>query len=290
MFSPFSQGHKVMSRIFFLTVLSPKYGSLHSKVTLSVNSVQHSRLSFGCHVRLNSQSPRPWTQQKFCSPYHSHMSDWPWLSSRQRGETRRNTAPCRSSLFFSPQEKGWGCLKGLEKKIGEKGKRSPRKNVRGVECLCVHLDLWWAFALSWAQGCTYKSCCHATNVHVSPPTFLSACRCHSLILVFHSHILYPFPTRGCARSYTRLTCLSLACLVSATSPMASWCACWCLKTMVIQVEQEAIVSGIWALSTEAGHRSHEGANADSALVDWLRPCPPQSIPPNIIMAIRVSSI
>lgn len=61
MFSPFSQGQEVMSRIFFLTVLSPKYGSLHRKVTLSVNSVQHSRLSFGCHVRLNSQSPRPWT-------------------------------------------------------------------------------------------------------------------------------------------------------------------------------------------------------------------------------------
>lgn len=46
--------------------------------------------------------------------------------------------------------------------------------------------------------------------------------------------------------------------------------------MVIQVEQEAIVSGIWALSTEAGHRSHEGANADSALVDWLRPYPPHN--------------
>lgn len=60
--------------------------------------------------------------------------------------------------------------------------------------------------------------------------------------------------------------------------------------MVIQVEQEAIVSGIWALSTEAGHRSHEGANADSALVDWLRPCPPKSIPPDIIITIRGSSI
>lgn len=108
-----------MSRIFCLTVLSPKYGSLHTKVTLSVNSVQHSRLSFGCHVRLNSQSPRPWTQQKFCSPYHSHMSDWPRLSSRQRRETRmirRNTAPCGSSLsffsFFFFREKCWGCLKG----------------------------------------------------------------------------------------------------------------------------------------------------------------------------------
>lgn len=91
-----------------------------------------------------------------------------------------------------------------------------------------------------------------------------------------------------------LTSLSLACLVTAASPMASWCACWCLKTMVIQVEQEAIVSGIWALSTEAGHRSHEGANADSALVDWLRPRPPapppKSIPPDIIITIRVSSI
>lgn len=61
MFSPFIQGQEVMSRIFFFIVLSPKYGSLHRKVTLSVNSVQHSGLSFGCHVRLNSESPRPWT-------------------------------------------------------------------------------------------------------------------------------------------------------------------------------------------------------------------------------------
>lgn len=59
MFSPFIQGQEVMSRIFFFIVLSPKYGSLHRKVTLSVNSVQHSGLSFGCHVRLNSESPRP---------------------------------------------------------------------------------------------------------------------------------------------------------------------------------------------------------------------------------------
>lgn len=59
MFSPLSQGQEVLSRIFFLTVLPPKYGSLHRKVTLSVNSVQHSRLSLGCHVRLNSRSPRP---------------------------------------------------------------------------------------------------------------------------------------------------------------------------------------------------------------------------------------
>lgn len=53
------------------------------------------------------------------------------------------------------------------------------------------------------------------------------------------------------------------------------------------------MSGIWALSTEAGHRSHEGANADSALVDWLGPCsppPPKSIPPDIIITIRLSSI
>lgn len=189
-----------MSRIFFLTVLSPKYGSLHTKVTLSVNSVQHSRLSFGCHVRLNSRSPRPWTQQKFCSPYHSHMSDWPRLSSRQRRETRmirRNTAPCGSSLSFFFPRKMLRLFKGPggKKTALEKGKRSPRKKVRGIKCLCVHPDLRWAFAVSWKQGCTYKSCCHATNVCVSPPTFLSACRCHSLILIFHSHILYPFPTR-----------------------------------------------------------------------------------------------
>lgn len=82
-----------------------------------------------------------------------------------------------------------------------------------------------------------------------------------------------------------LASLSLACLVTATSPMASWCACWCLKTMVIQVEQEAIVSGIWALSTEAGHRSHEGANADSALVDWLRPCPPPRNPSHLTSSL-----
>lgn len=43
---------------------------------------------------------------------------------------------------------------------------------------------------------------------------------------------------------------------------------------VIQLEQEAIVSRIWALGTEAGHRSHEGANAHSALVDWSWSHPP----------------
>lgn len=59
MFSPFIQGQEVMTRIFFFIVLSPKYGSLHRKVTLSVNSVQHSGLSFGCHVGLNSESPHP---------------------------------------------------------------------------------------------------------------------------------------------------------------------------------------------------------------------------------------
>lgn len=37
------------------------------------------------------------------------------------------------------------------------------------------------------------------------------------------------------------------------------------------MEQEAIVSRIWALGAEAGHRSHEGANAYSALVDWSWP-------------------
>lgn len=47
------------------------------------------------------------------------------------------------------------------------------------------------------------------------------------------------------------------------------------------MEQEAIVSRIWALGAEAGHRSHEGANAHSALVDWswLYP-PPTTSPPS----------
>lgn len=46
------------------------------------------------------------------------------------------------------------------------------------------------------------------------------------------------------------------------------------------MEQEAIVSRIWALGAEAGHRSHEGANAHSALVDWswLYPQPPTEPP------------
>lgn len=38
-FSPFIQGQEVMARLFFFVVLSPKYGSLHRKVTLGVNSV-----------------------------------------------------------------------------------------------------------------------------------------------------------------------------------------------------------------------------------------------------------
>lgn len=37
------------------------------------------------------------------------------------------------------------------------------------------------------------------------------------------------------------------------------------------MEQEAFVSRIWALGAEAGHRSHEGANAHSAFVDWFWP-------------------
>lgn len=46
------------------------------------------------------------------------------------------------------------------------------------------------------------------------------------------------------------------------------------------MEQEAFVSRIWALGAEAGHRSHEGANAHSALVDWfwLYPHPPPPLP------------
>lgn len=55
----FCQGQEVRSRTFFLTVFSPKYGSLHCKVTLSVNSVQHSQLSFTCHVRLEASPPAP---------------------------------------------------------------------------------------------------------------------------------------------------------------------------------------------------------------------------------------
>lgn len=76
----FRQGQEVGSRVFFLTDLPPKYGSLHRKVTLSVNSVQHSRLSFGCHVRLNSRSPSPPTpppapeHNRSFSPYHSRLS------------------------------------------------------------------------------------------------------------------------------------------------------------------------------------------------------------------------
>lgn len=80
-FSPFllprsgSWEQNVFFCFFFLPLFhSPKYGSVHCKVTLSVNSVQHSRLSFGCHVRLSSLSPRPWMQQKLCSPYHSQPS------------------------------------------------------------------------------------------------------------------------------------------------------------------------------------------------------------------------
>lgn len=98
---------------------------------------------------------------------------------------------------------------------------------------------------------------------------------------FTPTFLYPFflPTSH-LHQYEPLSCLSLVSLVSATSPVASWSACWCLKTRVIQVEQEAIVSRIWALGAVAGHRSHEGANAHSALVDWswLYP-PPTTTPP-----------
>lgn len=54
-----------------------------------------------------------------------------------------------------------------------------------------------------------------------------------------------------------------------------------LKMRVIQVEQEAFVNRIWALGTEASHRSHEGANAHSALVDWFWFYPPSSTPPPI---------
>lgn len=95
-------------------------------------------------------------------------------------------------------------------------------------------------------------------------------------------ISFPFPTPHLySLSCSPLSWMSPISLVSATSPVASWCACWCLKTRVIQVEQEAIVSRIWALGTEAGHRSHEGANAYSALVDWFWLCPsPHSTLPN----------
>lgn len=58
-FSPLSRSGSQEQNIFPHRSLSPKYGSLHCKVTLSVNSVQHSRLSFGCHVRLSSPVPPP---------------------------------------------------------------------------------------------------------------------------------------------------------------------------------------------------------------------------------------
>lgn len=56
------------------------------------------------------------------------------------------------------------------------------------------------------------------------------------------------------------------------------------------MEQEAIVSRIWALGAEAGHRSHEGANAHSALVDWswLYP-PPTTSPPSLQYLFSFSS-
>lgn len=57
-FSPFTKV-RMWQAFVFLTVLSPKYGSLHREVTLSVNSVHHPRLSSGCHVRRNSQPPSP---------------------------------------------------------------------------------------------------------------------------------------------------------------------------------------------------------------------------------------
>lgn len=47
------------------------------------------------------------------------------------------------------------------------------------------------------------------------------------------------------------------------------------------MEQEAIVSRIWALGAEAGHRSHEGANAHSALVDWSWPYPQSPAEPPV---------
>lgn len=47
------------------------------------------------------------------------------------------------------------------------------------------------------------------------------------------------------------------------------------------MEQEAIVSRIWALGAEAGHRSHEGANAHSALVDWSWPYPQPPAEPHV---------
>lgn len=55
------------------------------------------------------------------------------------------------------------------------------------------------------------------------------------------------------------------------------------------MEQEAIVSRIWALGAVAGHRSHEGANAHSALVDWswLYP-PPTTTPPPLSLYLVLS--
>lgn len=47
------------------------------------------------------------------------------------------------------------------------------------------------------------------------------------------------------------------------------------------MEQEAIVSRIWALGAEAGHRSHEGANAHSALVDWSWQYPQPPAEPHV---------
>ena len=57
------------------------------------------------------------------------------------------------------------------------------------------------------------------------------------------------------------------------------------------MEQEAIVSRIWALGAVAGHRSHEGANAHSALVDWswLYP-PPTTTPPPLSLYLVLSPL
>lgn len=61
MFSPFAKVRKLWAEYFSSPFSLPSMVVCTRKVTLSVNSVQHSRLSFGCHVRLNSRSPRPWT-------------------------------------------------------------------------------------------------------------------------------------------------------------------------------------------------------------------------------------
>lgn len=147
------------------------------------------------------------------------------------------------------------------------------KEVLGVSCPCVHLVAdddrlpcpgSRGAPISWMAPLTYWT------FHFSPPTFalVRLGHCH-LILLFHPS--YPLPECSlpcCLPMLPVWTPLWPESLVSAVSPVASWSGCWCSKMRVIQVEQEAIVRRIWALAAEAGHRSHEGANAHSALVDW----------------------